>query len=61
MAARADCDRTLARSYGHFVALVAGTEVGLLIDKTPDAWSEEIEGGFRFGQLGKFEAAREDE
>ncbi len=29
--------------------------------KSSDAWSEEIEGGFRFGQLAKFEAAREDE
>ena len=26
-----------------------------------DGWSEEIEGGFRSGQLAKFEAAREDE
>jgi len=37
MAARADCDRTLARSYGHFDALLVGTEVGLLVDKTPEA------------------------
>jgi len=36
MAARADCDRTLARSYGHFDALLVGTEVGLLVDKTPE-------------------------
>jgi len=28
---------------------------------TRNGWSEEIEGGFRFGQLAKFEAAREDE
>ena len=34
MAARADCDRTLVRSYGHFDALLVGTEVGLLVDKT---------------------------
>ena len=36
MAARADCDRTLARPYGHFDALLVGTEVGLLVDKTPE-------------------------
>ena len=36
MAARADCDRTLARSYGHFNALLVGTEVDLLVDKTPE-------------------------
>jgi hypothetical protein len=35
MATRADCGRTLARSYGHIDALLAGTEVGLLVDKTP--------------------------
>ena len=35
MAARADCDGTLARSYGHLDALLVGTEVGLLVDKTP--------------------------
>jgi hypothetical protein len=36
MAARADCDRTLERPYGHFDALLVGTEVGLLVDKTPE-------------------------
>jgi hypothetical protein len=36
MAPRADCGRTLARSYGHFDALLVGTEVGLLVDKTPE-------------------------
>jgi len=36
MAARADCDGTLARSYGHLDALLVGTEVGLLVDKTPE-------------------------
>src|SRR5882757_8713916 len=35
MAARADCGRTLARSHGHFDALLVGTEVGVLLDKTP--------------------------
>ena len=36
MAARADCDGTLARSYGHLDALLVGTEVSLLVDKTPE-------------------------
>jgi len=36
MAARADCGRTLARPYGHFDALLVGTEVGVLVDKTPE-------------------------
>ena len=36
IAARADCGRTLARSHGHFDALFVGTEVGVLVDKTPD-------------------------
>jgi len=36
MAARADCGRTLARSYCHFDALLVGTEVGMLVDKTPE-------------------------
>ena len=36
MAAGADCGRTLARPHGHFDALLVGTEVGLLIDKTPE-------------------------
>jgi hypothetical protein len=36
MAARADCGRTLARSYGHFNALFVGTEVGVLVDKTAE-------------------------
>jgi hypothetical protein len=34
MAARADCGRTLARSYGHFDALLVGNEAGVLVDKT---------------------------
>jgi hypothetical protein len=34
--ARADCGRTLARSYGNFDALLVGTEVGVLVDKTPE-------------------------
>ena len=38
MAARADCDRTLARSYGHFDALLVGTEVGLLVEKPRKRW-----------------------
>ena len=36
MAARADGGRTLARSYGHFDALLVGTEVGLLVDKASE-------------------------
>ena len=36
MASRADCDRALSRSYGYFDALVVGTEVGVLVDKTPE-------------------------
>jgi hypothetical protein len=36
MAARADCGRTLARSHGDFDALLVGTEVGVLVDKTPE-------------------------
>lgn len=36
MAARANCVRTLARPYGHFDALFAGTEVSVLVDKTPE-------------------------
>src|SRR5947209_5410909 len=36
MAARADCGRTRAGSYGHFNALLIGTEVGVLVDKTPE-------------------------
>ena len=36
MAARADCDGPLARSYGHLDALLVGTGVGLLVDKTPE-------------------------
>jgi hypothetical protein len=36
MAARADCDRTLARSHGYFDALLVATEVGVLVDKTPE-------------------------
>ena len=37
MATRADCGRTLARSYGHFDALFVGAEVGVLVHKTPEA------------------------
>jgi len=36
MAARADCGRTLAGSHGDFDALFVGTEVGVLVDKTPE-------------------------
>jgi hypothetical protein len=36
MAARADCGRTLARSHDDFDALLVGTEVGVLVDKTPE-------------------------
>ena len=36
MAARADCGRTLSRSYGHSDAILVGTEVGLPVDKTPE-------------------------
>jgi hypothetical protein len=36
VAARADCGRTLARSHGDFDALLVGTEVGVLVDKTPE-------------------------
>jgi hypothetical protein len=36
MAARADCGRTLARSRGHFDAPLVGTEVGVLVNKTPE-------------------------
>jgi len=36
MAARTDCGRTLARSHGDFDALLVGTEVGVLVDKTPE-------------------------
>jgi len=36
MAARADCGRTLARSHGHFDALLVGTEVGVLVNKTAE-------------------------
>jgi hypothetical protein len=36
MAAQADCGRTLARSYGDFDALLVGTKVGILVDKTPE-------------------------
>src|ERR1017187_9367105 len=35
-AARAGRGPTLARSYGHFDALLVGTEVGVLVDKTPE-------------------------
>jgi hypothetical protein len=34
--ARANGGRTLARSYGNFDALLVGTEVGVLVDKTPE-------------------------
>ncbi len=36
MAARADCGRTLSGSHGDFDALLVGTEVGVLVDKTPE-------------------------
>jgi hypothetical protein len=36
MAARADCGRTFARSQDYFDALLAGTETGVLIDKTSE-------------------------
>jgi hypothetical protein len=36
MAARADCGRTLSRSHGCFDALFVRTEVGALVDKTPE-------------------------
>lgn len=36
MASRADCDRALSRSYGYFDALVVSTEVGVMVDKTPE-------------------------
>ena len=36
MAARADRGRPLARSYCHFNALLVGTEVGVLADKTSE-------------------------
>jgi len=36
MASRANCGRPLARSHGHFDALLVGTEVGVLVDKTSD-------------------------
>ena len=36
MAARADCGRTLSRSHGYFDALFVRTEVGALVDKTPE-------------------------
>jgi hypothetical protein len=35
--ARAHCDRTPARPYNHFNALLVGTETGALVDKTPKA------------------------
>jgi hypothetical protein len=36
MAMRANCGRTFAWSHGHFNALLVGTEVGSLVDKTPE-------------------------
>ena len=36
MAARADCCRTSARSHSDFDALLVGTEVGVLVDKTSE-------------------------
>ena len=45
VATRADCRRTHARSYGHFEALLIGTEVRVLVDKTPETmaavWNRE--------------------
>jgi hypothetical protein len=37
MATRADCGRTLVRSYGHSEALFVGAEAGALVYKTPEA------------------------
>jgi hypothetical protein len=37
VAARADCGRAFARSYGYLYALLVGTEAGVLVDKTPEA------------------------
>jgi hypothetical protein len=34
VAAPADCGQTLARPHGYLVALLGGTEVGVLVDKT---------------------------
>jgi hypothetical protein len=45
LAARADCGRTLARSYDHFDALLIGTEAGLLVDETPEAVAAVQDGG----------------
>jgi hypothetical protein len=36
MAARAGCGKALARSHGDFDALLVGTEVDVLVDKTPE-------------------------
>ena len=35
-APRADCGRTSARSHGDFDALLVGTEVSVLVDKTSE-------------------------
>ena len=36
MATRADCGRTLARSHGHFDAVLVVTEAGVLVNETPE-------------------------
>ena len=36
MAARADCGRTLARTHGQFDTLLAGTLMGVLVDKASE-------------------------
>jgi hypothetical protein len=38
MATRADWGRTLARSHGDFDALLVGSKMGVLVDKTPEGW-----------------------
>jgi len=43
MAARADCGRTLAWSHSYFDALLVGTKVGVLIDKTPETMAAVLE------------------
>jgi hypothetical protein len=43
MGARADCGRPLARSRGHFDALLVGTQVGVLVDKTPETMVSGLE------------------
>src|SRR5881392_3680304 len=52
MAARADCGRTPARSYGRFDAPFVGAEVGVLVHKTPETMAavknrDQFHGGSR--------------